>query len=231
MSTYAPTKPGLNMSINNIFYRAKLPHIHPADRIFFITFRLADSLPKSIILKVMREKRAIMLQSRLLNDGIIDKNFKYHIEKLYFNKFDNLLKNNSGNCWLKNPKIAQLLANKIHSFDSIRYKLICYCIMPNHVHLVIDTSGINLINKSNKHGASRKYPLTETLRLIKGSSARLCNISLNRIGQFWQHESYDHYIRNEEEFNKIIRYVLSNPIRAGLVNNWIDWQFTYLTEL
>ena len=179
----------------------------------------------------MREKKTIMLHSRLKNYGIVNKKFRYHLEKLYFAKFDNLLKNNAGNCWLKYPKIAQLLANKIHSFDSIRYKLICYCIMPNHVHLVIDTSGINVIKKSNKHGASKNYPLTETLRLIKGSTARSCNISLNRTGQFWQHERYDHYIRNEDEFKKTIKYVLYNPIRAELANEWKDWQFTYLTEL
>jgi REP element-mobilizing transposase RayT len=188
-------------------------------------------LPKAIVAKIMREKRSLVLQSRLNNYGIISKKFRYLIEKLYFAKFDNLLKNNNGKCWLKDPEIAQLLANKIHSFDSIRYKLICYCIMPNHVHLVVDTNGINILRATNNRGASKNYPLTETLRLIKGSTARLCNKKLNRAGQFWQHESYDHYIRNNEEFNKIIAYVIANPIRAGFVNYWKDWQFTYLAGL
>ena len=179
----------------------------------------------------MIEKEAAILHSRLENDGIINKELKYNIEKKYFDKFDQLLKNGAGKCWLKQPKIAQLVANKIHSYDSVRYKLICYCIMPNHVHLLIESNKVNLIIKSNKYGASRNYYLTEILRLLKGSTARLCNKALNRTGVFWQHESYDHYIRNEREFIWTIRYILYNPVKAGFVDDWRDWEFNYLADL
>ena len=216
---------------DTIYYRTKLPHIHPADGIFFITFRLVDSLPKSVLNKFMIEKEAAILHSRLENDDIINKELKYNIEKKYFDKFDQLLKNGAGKCWLKQPKIAQLVSNKIHSYDPTRYKLMCYCIMPNHVHLLIEPNKVNLIIKSNKYGASRNYYLTETLRLLKGSTARLCNNVLDRTGVFWQHESYDHYIRNEREFIRTIRYILYNPVKAGFVDDWRDWEFNYLADL
>jgi REP element-mobilizing transposase RayT len=106
-----------------------------------------------------------------------------------------------------------------------RYNLISYCIMSNHVHLLIESL---VTENANHHGKSAKYPLTETLRLIKGSAARDCNLALKREGHFWQHESYDRYVRDEQELARIIQYMLNNPVKAGLVKEWKDWQYTYL---
>jgi REP element-mobilizing transposase RayT len=218
------------MNSKNVFYRAKLPHIQPANSIFFLTFRLADSIPKSILTKVMREKRILLLRTRLQNEGILSREFKRKIEQYYFQKFELLLQNNDGKCWLKYPEIAQLVANKLHSFDKIKYNLICFCIMPNHVHLIIDPRGFHIQSDSNRYGASRMYPLTEAMRFIKGSTARECNSALQRNGKFWQHETYDHYIRDDDELDKIIKCVLYNPCHAGLVNNWTNWPFSYIAK-
>jgi len=73
------------------------------------------------------------------------------------------------------------------------------------------------------NGPTNRYPLADTLRLIKGSTARQCNQYLKRSGQFWHHESYDHYIRNEEELYRIVKYMQNNPIKAGLVEKIEDW--------
>jgi putative transposase len=52
---------------------------------------------------------------------------------------------------------------------------------------------------------------------------------LDRQGQhFWQKDSYDHFVRNDEELAGIIKYVTNNPVKANLVTEWEDWQFTYL---
>ena len=104
-------------------------------------------------------------------------------------------------------------------------RIIAYCLMPNHVHLLID----NLINKnSHHHGKSATYPVTEILRLLKGSTARDCNLKLGRSGKFWHHESYDHYVRDEKELERIVKYILNNPVKAGLVKDWRTWQYTYV---
>lgn len=71
------------------------------------------------------------------------------------------------------------------------------------------------------------YPVTDILRLIKGSTAREANKMLNRSGSFWQHESYDHLVRNDMARERIIRYILKNPVKAGLVKKWNDWEWTY----
>jgi REP element-mobilizing transposase RayT len=106
-----------------------------------------------------------------------------------------------------------------------RYELVAFCIMPNHVHLLIRS----FVNITAEHqGKTAKYPLADTLRLIKGSTARECNLTLGRSGKFWHHESYDHYVRDEEEFERIIKYILNNPVKAGLVKEWNQWKFTYI---
>ncbi len=225
MSTYG------SMKSKDIYYRAKLPHIHPADGIFFITFRLANSLPKQVIHQFMEEKNFEKLRIRLQNEGIFKRELIYEIEKNYFNKFDKLLSQSTTNCWLNNNKIAQLVANKLHSYDNLRYLLICFCIMPNHVHILVNMKNFISINRSNRYGRTKNYPLSDVLRLIKGSTARLANKLLDRSGEFWQHESYDHYVRSEKEYNKIIEYILLNPVKSGFVTDWREWKWNYLADL
>ncbi len=53
------------------------------------------------------------------------------------------------------------------------------------------------------------------------------NKILNRKGAFWQHESYDHVVRDGNELERIINYVLHNPVRAGLVSSRDQWKWSY----
>jgi REP element-mobilizing transposase RayT len=68
------------------------------------------------------------------------------------------------------------------------------------------------------------------LKLLKGRSARYCNQELGRSGAFWHHESYDHVVRNQEEYERIAWYIANNPVKAGLVENWEDWKFTFVSQ-
>lgn len=204
--------------MNGIYYRRRLPHIHPEGHTFFITFNLADAIPPALWLE-LKQQREKELQSASPEQ-------RYLIRKKYFGKYDEWLdRAQHGKHWLSRPSIAQIVADEIHRMDGERYRLLAYCLMPNHVHLLIES----LITEAATHrGMSRKYPLTETLRLLKGRTARTCNLALNLSGKFWQHESYDHYVRNDEELGRIITYILQNPVRAGLAKEWTDWKFTYI---
>jgi len=68
------------------------------------------------------------------------------------------------------------------------------------------------------------------MKSIKGISAREANKILGRKGSFWQSESFDHIVRDEDELNRIVKYVIYNPVKAGLVEKWQDWEHTYLAE-
>jgi putative transposase len=184
------------------FHRRNLPHFYFSEGIYFITFRLADSLPSG---KVAEIKAAI--ESLGTND---DEKFKRLLKK-----YDDLLDSGLyGNNHLANPEVAEICKHTLHFPDGKEYKLICYCIMPNHIHLVFE------LIEGNKE-------ISKIMQSIKRISARKCNLFLNRTGKFWQDESYDRLVRDDKELYFIIQYVLMNPVSAGLVKNWGDWKYTY----
>jgi putative transposase len=119
---------------------------------------------------------------------------------------------------LREYAVARIVADSIRFHDSEWFDLVAYCIMPNHVHLVITPL-------TNPDGV--EYSLSQIMHNIKRNSGKQANILLNRTGPFWQHESYDHFIRNEAEFIKTIEYVLLNPVKAGLVEDWTQWKWSY----
>ena len=62
---------------------------------------------------------------------------------------------------------------------------------------------------------------------LKGATSREANRMLGISGQFWQHESFDHVIRDAAEFNRILQYVVYNPVTAGLVKTAEEWKWAY----
>ncbi|WP_366144863.1 transposase [uncultured Chloroflexus sp.] len=117
--------------------------------------------------------------------------------------------------------MAHIVADEIHRLDGQRYLLIAYCLMPNYIHLVSETTEHSF--KPAHTGVTAKYSLTDTLKRLKGRTARLCNQALGRSDSFWQAESYDRVLRNQQEYEQIV-----NPIKAGLGERWEDWPHTYL---
>lgn len=184
------------------FHRRNLPHLYFNEGIYFITNRLADSLPQN---KVAEIKEAIK-NSKLKNDD----NFKRLLKK-----YDNLLDSGRyGKKYLLNPKVAEICKYTLHYPDKKEYNLICYCIMPNHIHLAFE---LLIKNKG----------ISKIMQSIKRISARKSNLVLNRTGRFWQDENYDRLVREDKELYFIIKYVLMNPVDAGLTNNWNTWEYSY----
>ena len=102
-----------------------------------------------------------------------------------------------------------------------RYELLGFTIMPNHVHVTFKIGEPGLLHKR------RGYDVTDILGSIKKYTAREANIELKRHGEFWQHESYDHLIRDGAELERILWYTVMNPVKAGLVGIWEEWPGTY----
>jgi putative transposase len=131
-----------------------------------------------------------------------------------FAKNDRLLDTaTKGYRWLTDPRIAALVANALQrgEIDYRLYELIAWVIMPNHVHVVMRPI----------------QPLPVVMRWLKGSTARSANLLLHRTGKpFWQYETYDHWVRDSDELNRVIRYTERNPIRAGLVTAIEDWEWS-----
>jgi len=118
----------------------------------------------------------------------------------------------SGACALSDPELAAVVENALLYFQGERYALSAWCVMPNHVHTVV-TPFVN-------------HPLSEVLQSWKSYSSHIVNRRLNRKGRFWQKESFDHVIRNEQSFEKFVAYTERNPVVAGLVADAADWPFS-----
>jgi len=211
-----------------IFYQNRLPHIAPIGASFFITFRLADALPIPII-RTLEE--TFNIQCKALKKQYPD-TYEEHIrqeQKRYFGNFDKQLDQEQyGSCHLRKPAVAEVVAQHLHKYDGQWYDLHAYCIMPNHVHLLIDMScQLSKTDIFIDDIPDNYQQLHKVMQRIKGASARAANTVLGRNGQFWMKDSYDHYIRNEKEWRNIEAYILNNPVKAGLVKCWEDWPHSY----
>lgn len=209
------------MSPTDTYYHRNLPHYHIKGYPLFITFRLFGSLPVEILAQLIAQRE---IELKALKNATLAE--RHEVEKKHFERYDDWLDRcGFGPHWLQTDSIAQIVVKEIHNLNGDRYRLMAYCIMPNHVHLLIES----LVSiQANHQGKSAKYPVTDTLCLLKGRTACDCNLELKRSGSFWQHESYDHVVRDDKELERTIQYVLNNPVKAGLVKESQDWKFTYV---
>jgi len=201
------------------FYRRRLPHIQVPGATYFITFRLAFSLPADILEKLSLESQRIEHSIAKISD----KQERYRQADLehrrLFGKLDEYLHTTTyGDFFFKDERIAALVSEALHFRDGKVYELLVFCIMPNHVHLVCTP-----LEKAE----SVCYGLGEILHSLKGRTARQANLILSRSGTFWQDESYDHIVRDDAELERIVKYVVYNPVKAGLVDDWKEWKWTY----
>jgi putative transposase len=119
----------------------------------------------------------------------------------------------TGPRWLQDERVAQVVADALHYGEGQLglYQLRAWVLMANHVHILIDP----------------ETRLARITKAIKNHTARLANVILGRTGlPFWQDESYDHWVRGPEELAKIVRYIETNPVAAGLVSRGEDWRWS-----
>ncbi|MBZ5673818.1 MAG: transposase [Acidobacteriia bacterium] len=110
-----------------------------------------------------------------------------------------------GPVFLRQHEIAQLVIDAVCDGEARfhRYDLHAFVAMPNHVHLLV-----------TPHVIAKRW-----LGPLKGFTGHQANRVLGRHAPFWQQESYDHLVRDEEEFRRIERYIENNPVNAGLVGS------------
>ena len=191
-----------------INYERNLPHRLPPGEVVFLTFRLAGSLPRTVVEQFQAELE--LAQQRFESEPVQ----LYAAQKRYFGRFDaQLHKGEYGPMYLREPDVATLVAESLRYFSGTGYDLRCCCVMPNHVHVVVQV-------------LEEALPLVKTLQRLKSYTATQANKMLGRTGAFWQAESYDHVVR-KGELERVLAYVLENPVKAGLVEDWEQWPYTY----
>jgi len=202
------------------FRRRNLPHWEIAGATYFVTFRLAGSLPATVA-EEWREEREELRRGREGGPAgaMRSKAEQIRLARLSHAKFDAQL---DGACYgpkhLSDPRFATLVADALQFYHRSRYELFAYVVMPNHVHLVLRPS-----LKSDSH---LSWGLDEIMRSIKGYTGKKANELLGAHGEFWQREYYDHMVRSEEEWCYYVNYTHENPVSAGLSERAEDWQWS-----
>jgi REP element-mobilizing transposase RayT len=182
------------------FYRRNLPHIQPLNTILFVTFRVAGSLPKDVLARMEEERR--LLERTVKNRPAEAESHFGALAKRHFAMLESCLdKVTAGPTWLADPRIARVVAEALHYRDGRHYRLDAFSIMPNHVHSVFEPLSTENI----------PWSLASIMHSLKRNTAKSANRILERSGAFWEHESFDHYIRNRAEWKRIMKYVLENP--------------------
>ena len=205
------------------FYRRHLPHIQPPGGTLFVTFRLAESIPGEVWERLCEETQQIEAVLARISNLQERGQRAYAAQRRLFGQWDGVLDAaQSGPMWLRDHRIAGLVSKSLHHHSGHAYDLNAFCIMPNHVHLVCTP----LANADGTYQA-----VSAIMHSIKRYTARLANRVLEGQGQFWQHENYDHAVRDEAEMHRIIAYVRNNPVKAGLVERAEDWEWSYCGQL
>ncbi len=178
--------------------RGYLPHFDRAGLVQALTFRLQDSVPAHVI-EPWKEELA-----RVGNTSEQEAKLRQHLAR-YEDQ-------GHGACWLRKPPIAELVEAALLRFDGERYRLIAWCIMPNHLHALIEV------------GLDRT--LDRIVQGWKSYTAHEANRLLGRTGTFWAREYHDRFVRDDDHLAAAVRYIENNPVVAGLSPNAESWPWS-----
>ncbi len=178
--------------------RRNLPHWRADRAIYWVTFRLADSLPQTKLNQLKAEKEAWLIRNPApwTTEQQLDRHARFNA------RIEEWLDAGYGSCALANSAVRAVVRDCLVRFDGDRLQLHAGVIMPNHVHALIEPRG--------------EARLSYILKGIKGASAYLANRVRNTRGTFWMDESYDRIVRDVEEYVRLCRYIADNPRKARL---------------
>jgi putative transposase len=230
----SPGFQGLREDLPLTVYFRHLPHWRQHGATYFVTFRLADSLPQSklreleLIKQEWAKKQGIVgeladYQSALRRDRNRDRDRIPRerweaLSRTVMAKVEGWLDEGVGECWMSRAEVSRIVEESFHHADNDQCELGAYVIMPNHVHAIL------------RPLCSETLPLEKILQGRKRRSSREINSLVGRIGPLWQEESFDRIIRDEEHLYRCIQYVSRNPETArlapGQFRRWVrpSWE-------
>lgn len=184
-------------SLKNVT-KHKLPHWQQGESACFVTWRTADSLPKSILEKWQADREAWLSTNPEPWDQATEK--EYHTK--FSDVFDEWLDAGEGECVLRDPEMREIVTKAIQHFDGELYALHAFVVMPNHVHV--------LFSPADGH------VLPDILHSWKSFTAKAIGKVLGKEGRFWQPDYFDRLIRSQRHFNATSGYIAQNPSKAKL---------------
>jgi REP-associated tyrosine transposase len=191
-------------------YRRHLPHWIPDGHPIFLTWNLKGALPAHRIEELRGERERLEGLPAVKGESKLERGRR--IGKLLFARTDRILDVAvDGPLDLKEPKNAEIVQHRILTEATERYDLLAWCVMANHVHVLL----------------TPLQKLAKVTQYLKGGTAFEINGRQGQRGRvFWQDESFDHWVRDADEVIRIIQYIESNPVAAGLCRRPEDWPWS-----
>jgi len=183
------------------YSRGYLPHFDDSNRIQSITFHLHDAVPVQVIVNWKTE-----LQIREDRDPYDAKLMELRRRIVEY------ADRGYGECWLRNEEAARIMENALLHFDGQRYRLIAWCVMPNHVHVLMEQMP--------------GYAIRKVVHSWKSYTANMINKVIGRSREFWERDYHDRFIRNEQHFHNVKSSIEQNPVKAGMVREAEHWLFS-----
>lgn len=183
------------------YSRGYLPHFDVPSQLQSITFRLADSLPREKLRQLERE-----LSERPEDERDVARR----------RTIEAWLDAGMGCCALRHPALAGLMQETLLKFDGERYRLLAWCVMPNHVHVLIEQHDhLSRIVQSWKSYTGR-WALAHNAELGLGVPG----------DRLWMRDYWDRYIRNQRHYDAVVAYIHDNPVKAGLCLRPEGWRWS-----
>jgi len=179
-------------------YGRRLPHWRQEGCTYFITFRLADSIPQEKLRQWQSELEQWLNENPEPHSTA--QRAEYH--ERFTELFQQWLDAGHGACWLRDPARSEIVEKALRFFDGERYLLGNFVIMPNHVHAVVHPV--------------QGHELSDILHSWKSYTANKLNQVIGRTGKLWQDESFDCIVRSAAQLEKFANYIRENPEKAGL---------------
>lgn len=188
----------------------RLPHWCQAGVVCFVTFRTHDSMPVKIVDRWCADRRNWLRQQSINPESSIwrsqlaalSKEQQEEFYSTFSTRWHNELDYCHGNCVLRDPVNAQLVADALIRFNEDRYLLTDFVVMPNHVHMLIAFADDDSMLKQCEDW--------------KRFTARQIHRRMGTSGRFWQQDGFDHLVRSEAQYAHFRRYIAENPNKAGL---------------
>lgn len=199
-------------------HRGVLPHHQEAGQIISLNWRLSFSLPQHLqdIIAEMKELGNSYKDERKQESArqIFQKNYAIKMQLLD----EHLGKCQTNDINLCNAQLAKIVTQSLSYYDGSLYLLHAYCLMPNHLHLLIQPL---------PKGEAMYHKISDCVQKLKSFTSKEINHLLDRTGALWQHEYYDRFIRDDADYARTVMYYLNNPVKAGLVKYQKDWPYSY----
>jgi putative transposase len=193
-----PTKPS---------YARHLPRQVPDGFPIFLTWNFKGSMPRQAIERLKHERERLENEPPRASETAIQKKIRENVH--LFALADGYLDQaRDGPSYLEDPAAARIVEDVILAGSADRYDLFAWCIMPNHVHVLL----------------TPRLELKDVTQRIKGSTSfKINGVHQARGRVFWQDESYDHWVRDEDDMMRVIDYIESNPVSARLRERPDQW--------